>query len=206
MPSALSAATAGAIDRLVLGAHRAAFAGMWIEPGEGEPGRADAKPRAEIGGGDTGRVDDRFDRQRVRNVGQRNMDGDRYGAEIGSGQHHHRTRLHAGLPGSQIGEIFGMAGKSETGVVKRFLGDRAGDDGGGNTRKHIGNRPIDRSMMPAALSALAFPGSSAKGASSGTTGSALAKTAAAPCRRRFRRSAWTSQGASCAAATEGRIA
>ena len=55
MPSARSAATAGAMTARVFAADRAAFAGMRIEAGDGEPRAADAEPLAEIRGDDARR-------------------------------------------------------------------------------------------------------------------------------------------------------
>ena len=55
MPPARSAATAGAMTARVLAADRAAFAGMRIEAGDGQPRPGDAEALAQIAGDDARR-------------------------------------------------------------------------------------------------------------------------------------------------------
>ena len=50
----------------------------------------------------------------------------------------------AGVERGQMRQIFGMAGKAETGIVERLLGDRAGDDRGGVAGKAVGDGAVDR--------------------------------------------------------------
>ena len=88
---AASASTAGADDPLVLAAHRAAFAGMRVEPGDREPRLADAEAAPEIGGDDRGPS-----RRSARSVSAAGTS--RSGtwivtgtvAQLRAGEHHHR--------------------------------------------------------------------------------------------------------------------
>ena len=82
--------------------------------------------------------------QRLRHLGQRNMDGDGNGAQLGAGKHHHR---HASTPvcrAARCARYSVWPGKPEAGIVERLLGDRAGDDRGGVAGKTVGDGAVDR--------------------------------------------------------------
>ena len=118
-------------DRLDLfAAHRAAFAGVRIEAGEGEARPRDAEAAPHVGGDDARGRDDELPRQTAAEASaQRDVDRDRHDGERRRPDHHHRLRLAAPIAFSELAEKFGVAGKLEAGGVERRLGDRIGDDG-----------------------------------------------------------------------------
>ncbi len=147
-PEGVDAFRAQRLDRrahhgLVLLAHGTAFAGMRVEAGDGQPRLLQPETVLQVPGGDAARGDDQLAGQRRRHFGERNMDGDRHGAQVRSRQKHHRYRLDPGVTKGQMRQILGMAGKAEAGVIKRLLGDGAGDDGGGLAGKAVLDGAVD---------------------------------------------------------------
>ena len=117
---------------LVLAADRAVFAGMRIEAGDGEPRPGDAEAR-------------RADRaRRCAPVATISSVVSAAGTSA-SGMWMVTGTVRSSGPASiitgvtvlpvvaarEMGEVFGVAGKAEAGVVEHLLGDRSGDDRGG---------------------------------------------------------------------------
>ena len=71
-----------------------------------------------------------------------------------------------------MGEIFGMAGKAEAGIVERLLGDRAGDDRGGAAGEDVVDGAVDGLDDAGGIGRVRPSGIVAEAGRSGTTGSA----------------------------------
>ena len=76
--------------------------------------------------------------------GERNVDGHRNGPQLRAGQHHHRRHAVPGGKPGEMRQIFGVAGKSEAGVVENFLGDRPGHQRGGPSGHRVLDAAVDR--------------------------------------------------------------
>ena len=134
---------AGAMIVDLLASHRAAFAGVRVEAGKSQTGPLYAEAGAKIAIDHARRPDDQIDAERLRRLGQRDMDRDRHDRErLGPDHHHRKRRLPPRL--RQIPQIFGMPGEREAGLVERRLGDRVGDDRPRLAPAHRGDRAGDR--------------------------------------------------------------
>ena len=180
IPPARSAVDGRRDDRPVLEAERAALAGVRIEPGDGEPGTGDGEAAPEVVRDDPRGLDDQLLAEHVRHVAERHVDGDRDRPQLGSGEHHHRSRRYAGPGRGQRAEELGVAGMPEAGGVERLLADRIGHHGRGVARPDVADGAGDglddrrwRSPGPPG------PARRLPRPASGTTGSASSKTAAA---------------------------
>ncbi len=124
------------VDLLV--AHLATFARMGVEPGHGYARRGNAKPVAQIAGGDLDRVAQQIRGQSLGYVGERDVDRGRHDPELGSREHHHDT-----VDTGAVGKVFGMARMGEIRAVDQdLLVDRQGAERRGRTGLHQIHRPI----------------------------------------------------------------
>ena len=76
MPSPMSDADGGSHDPLVLLTEGAVFAGVRVEPGDGDARTVYAETPAEVAGDDARRLDDQFSGEGGGDLAQRNVDGD----------------------------------------------------------------------------------------------------------------------------------
>ncbi len=86
---------------------------------------------------------DQSGREPGHDLAQRQVNGDGNDRELGRPQHHDRMRALAARPLRELGQIFGVAGLGEAGAVEDILGDRIGDEGGGPSGQHVGDRAVD---------------------------------------------------------------
>ena len=117
----------GADDLGFLRSHGAVFAGMGIEPGDGQPRPGDGeirfqgRRRHQSGLGNEAGVED------FGGVAKAFVNGHRNDPEVVRGQHHHRRRVDAGKGGQELG----MAGIGKARLIKGAFVDRVGDHGPG---------------------------------------------------------------------------
>ena len=108
---------------LLLGAQRAGFPGVRVQPGYREARRADAELIAQRRVRDDRGRDDAVGGELIQCLAQRNVDRDRDNAQRWRRQHHHRQ------PGiGKCRQELGMAGIAKAGVVECGFADRVGDD------------------------------------------------------------------------------
>ncbi|MNS97900.1 hypothetical protein D3C72_1322490 [compost metagenome] len=110
-------------------AHVPAFAGMGVQARDQDARARDAKVAAQVGIDDGQCLQQQRDGKRIRHRAQRQVGGGQRHAQHGAvvrglraGQHHHHAR-HAGA----VGQVFGMAGEGDAGVVDGALLHRRRD-------------------------------------------------------------------------------
>src|SRR5690349_5233394 len=89
---------------MILGAERAVLAGVRIESGDGKARMRNVKARLEIARHDASGLHHEIKRQLLRDVRERQMNGDWHHRELGRPQHHHWAGVTSGGLGCELAE------------------------------------------------------------------------------------------------------
>jgi hypothetical protein len=103
---------------------------MGVEARKRQTRLGNAEPFAQFARRNARHFKNIFGRELSRHFGKRNVNGHRHCAQLRSGQHHHRSDFGTNVTASKLRQKFRMSRMSETGFIKRLLGNRASDDSG----------------------------------------------------------------------------